>query len=94
MYTKKPILLEEIGYSTLGVSEADQGTRLHDTLSAADSNGLAGWMVWTAFDFSTDVACDPPACPGTDNGELHFGLWHADCTPKAAVNVIKALAAP
>ncbi len=94
VYTKKPILVEEIGYSTLGVSETQQGILLHDTLKMADSEGAAGWLVWTAFDFPTDATCVPPACPSPDNGQHHFGLWRTDYSPKPAVDIIKALLGP
>ena len=66
---------------------------LFEFLPFADDEGLAGWLVWTAFDFSTDVTCLPPACPSTDNGEHHFGLWHADYTPKPAVEMLRAFTA-
>ncbi len=91
--TQKPILLEEVGYSTFGGSETRQSDRLREVLTTADDEGLAGWLVWTAFDFSTDVTCLPPACPSKENGEHHFGLWHADYTPKPAVEMLKSLTA-
>lgn len=89
--TQKPILLGEIGYSTYGGYEQEKAQLLHDTLSAANKDGLAGWMVWAAFDFSTDVTCIPPACPSKDNGEHHFGLWHTDYTPKPAVALLQSV---
>jgi tetratricopeptide (TPR) repeat protein len=91
VYTQKPILVEEIGYSTLGVSEAQQGTLLRNALQAAESTGAAGWLIWTAFDYPTDATCIPPACPSKDNGEHHFGLWRTDYTPKPAVEILKSL---
>jgi hypothetical protein len=91
IYTKKPVLIEEIGFSTLGINEVQQGTMLRDTLKVAESNGAAGWLVWTAFDFPTDATCIPSDCPSVDNGEHHFGLWHTDYTPKPSVAVLKAL---
>lgn len=92
--TQKPILLEEVGYSTFGGKEADQGASLVDVLSAAESSGAAGWLIWTAFDYSTDVTCWPPACPSTDNGEHHFGLWRTDYSPKPALDALKAFTNP
>jgi hypothetical protein len=92
--TRKPILLQEVGYSAYGAGEARQGDRLRDVINAANSTGLAGWMIWTAFDFPTDVTCIAPACPSKDNSEHHFGLWRTDYTPKSAVNVIKSLITP
>jgi tetratricopeptide (TPR) repeat protein len=93
-YTQKPILLEETGFSTLGGNEAQQSDMLRDVLTAAKLDGLAGWMVWVAFDFPTDVTCTPPACPSKDNGEHHFGLWNKDYTPKAAVELIRQMTRP
>src|SRR5258708_2208107 len=87
--SQKPILLEEIGFSTLGVDENQQGMMLREALSASDAEGRAGWVIWTASDFPTDVPCLPPACPSKDNGEHHFGLWPADYTPNPAVELLK-----
>ncbi|MCC7451095.1 MAG: cellulase family glycosylhydrolase [Anaerolineae bacterium] len=91
VYTQKPILLEETGFSTFGGNEARQTDLLRQTLTAADAEGIAGWLVWTAFDFSTDVTCLPPACPSKDNGEHHFGLWRTDYSPKPAVEMLRTL---
>jgi len=93
VYTRKLILLEEIGFSTLGTDEAQQAAMIRDTVTAAEGDGAAGWLVWTAFDFPTDVTCMPPACPSVDNGEHHFGLWRTDYTPKPAVQMLKDLIA-
>jgi hypothetical protein len=92
--TQKPVLLEEVGYSTFGGKEADQSASLRDVLTAAESSGVAGWLIWTAFDFSTEVTCWPPACPSQDNGEHHFGLWRTDYSPKPALDALKALINP
>jgi len=89
--TSKPILVEEVGYSTFGVDEAQQASLLHDAINVAESDGAAGWLVWTAFDFSADTTCTPPNCPDPESGEHHFGLWHIDGSPKLAVATIKAL---
>jgi endo-1,4-beta-mannosidase len=89
--TSKPILLEESGVRTFGVSEQDQSSQMHDALAFIDSSGSAGWVVWTAFDFPRDATCIPPACPDKENGQQHFGLWHTDYTPKAAVDMLKSV---
>ncbi|MEP7284669.1 MAG: cellulase family glycosylhydrolase [Chloroflexota bacterium] len=91
IYTQKPLLLEETGLSTFGVGEEAQSTMLHELISAIEHGGYAGWIVWTAFDFPAEVTCTPPACPGHENGENHFGLWHTDYTPKPAVAMLKEL---
>jgi tetratricopeptide (TPR) repeat protein len=90
-YSAKPLLMQEVGYSTYGGGEAAQARRLAEVLPAAENDGAAGWLIWTAFDFPTDVTCIPPACPSRDNGEHHYGLWRTDYTPKPAVEVIAGL---
>jgi tetratricopeptide (TPR) repeat protein len=86
----KPILLEEVGYNTWGGNADGQAVRLREAISAADSARMLGWVIWTAFDFPTDVTCIPPACPSKDNGEHHFGLWRVDYSPKPAVEMLRA----
>lgn len=88
--TAKPILLEEVGYSTRATGEAAQVDLLRGSLGAAEDEGLAGWLIWSAFDFTPDVTCIPPACPGKDNAEHHFGLWRADYTPKPSAQFLQA----
>lgn len=86
----KPILVEEVGYNTWSGDTEGQARKLYEAISAADGAGLLGWVVWTAFDFPTDVTCIPPACPSKDNGEHHFGLWRVDYTPKPVVAMLAA----
>ncbi len=90
-YTDKPILLEEFGYSTYQLDEAQQSRFLREAIQAAEYDGLAGWLIWTAFDFPTDVTCLPPACPSEDSIQHHFGLWRTDHTPKMALDVLEVL---
>jgi hypothetical protein len=85
----KPLLLEEVGYSSLGRSEAEQAALLDQALATAESSGLAGWLVWTAFDFPPGATCMPPDCPSPDNSEHYFGLWGVDYAPKPAVEVVR-----
>ena len=85
----RPLLLEEVGYSSLGRSEAEQAALLDQALATAESGGLAGWLVWTAFDFPREATCLPPDCPSPDNSEHYFGLWRVDYTPKPAVQVVQ-----
>lgn len=89
----KPALLQEVGYSTFGGDERLQANRLLDAVSAAESAGMLGWLVWVAFDFPTDVTCIPPACPSQENGQHHFGLWRIDYTPKPAVDALRTFIA-
>jgi endo-1,4-beta-mannosidase len=91
--TKKPIVLEETGFSTFGGGEALQSFLLQATLAAAEDSDLGGWLVWTAFDFTTDVTCVPPACPDKESQQHHYGLWRADYTPKWAAGMIQVFLA-
>ena len=82
--SSKPLLLEEIGYHSWAAApeesrdEATQAKILGEVIHAADETNLAGWVIWTAFDF---VA--PPGQPS--NYEHFFGLWRSDLTPKPAL---------
>lgn len=80
--TDQPILLEEVGYpSAVNWDEIEQAQRLQDVLGIAEQHGLAGWMVWAAFDF-------PPPDPQTTNVQYFYGLWRLDLSPKPALDVI------
>jgi hypothetical protein len=91
--TRKPIVLEETGFSTSDGGETLQSLLLQATLTAVEENDLGGWLVWTAFDFTPDVTCVPPACPDTDNRQHHYGLWRADYTPKWAAGMMQVFLA-
>jgi endo-1,4-beta-mannosidase len=84
----KPVLLEEVGYSTFGGDRERQSRDLLAAVQAADQAGMLGWIVWTAFDFPTAVTCIQPACPSKDNGEHHFGLWRVGYSAKPAVEAL------
>ncbi len=85
----KPLLLEEVGYSVLGRSEAKQADLLEQAIAAAESQNLAGWLVWTAFDFPREATCWPGTCLSPDNQEHYFGLWRTDYSPKPALERIR-----
>ena len=87
--TDKPILMEEVGYSTYVVTPEDQAENLQELIDMAEGEGLLGWLVWTAFDFPLTATCWPPPCVDAENQEHHFGLWMADYVPKPAVTVIR-----
>jgi endo-1,4-beta-mannosidase len=89
--TDKPILLEEFGYSTFNRSPDEQARLLREVAQAAEDTHLAGWLVWTAFDFPLDATCSPAPCVSQDNAEHHFGLWTADYQPKPALDALRAL---
>ena len=85
----QPILLEEVGYHSWGTApqdardEATQGDLLRQVIQTAENSQLAGWLVWTAFDFEPD--------PGQPiNYEHRFGLWRSDLTPKPAVQMVQS----
>ncbi len=81
----KAILLEEVGFSSRseGPSDARQAELLAGIRDTAEAEGLAGWLVWAAFDFEHE-----PGQPAND--EHYFGLWRTDLTPKPAVEVFQA----
>lgn len=84
---QQPLLLEEVGYPGWAQppqdtrSEATQATFLSDAVKTAEEQGLAGWVVWAAFDFV------PPAGQAA-NDEYFLGLWHTDLTPKPALKTL------
>lgn len=87
--TDKPILLEEFGYSTFNTEEVQQGQLLNAAIQAAEVDGLAGWLIWSAFDFPLEATCTPPACPSIDSIQHHFGLWRTDYEPKIALGLVR-----
>lgn len=85
--TEKPLLLEEVGYHSWADApqddrdEAEQAEILGQVSSLAESEQIAGWCIWTAFDFDAE--------PGqTASYENYFGLWRADLSPKPALNIL------
>ena len=80
----KPLLLEEVGFSSRseGTSDERQAELLAGIRDTAEAEGLAGWLVWAAFDFEPE-----PGQPA--NAEHFFGLWRTDLSPKPAVEAIK-----
>jgi hypothetical protein len=87
--TAKPVLLAAVGYHTLDGDELSQRDRLQHAIEAAERNLLAGWVVWTAFDYPLTAACIEPNCPGERGPDNHYGLWGTSYFPKPAVEVIR-----
>jgi endo-1,4-beta-mannosidase len=85
--TDKPILLEEVGYSTLRVRGDEQATLLNEIIITSADAGLAGWLVWTAYDFSVDRSCYPSPCQSPNNGEHYFGMWDVNGDAKPALAI-------
>lgn len=81
--TGKPLLLAGVGYSTYDMDEIAQRDRLYRALEAVEQNNLAGWLVWTAFDYPAAIMCEE--CP-----ESHYGLWRASYFPKRALDAVHA----
>lgn len=85
-HSDQPLVLEEVGYHSWAEApaearnEATQAQILGDVIAAADT-GLAGWVVWTAFDFVPEPG-QPP------NYEHFFGLWRTDLSPKPALKAL------
>jgi hypothetical protein len=87
--TTRPIVLAAFGYSTFSMDEPAQLEAIQRTLEAVDANGLAGWVVWTAFDYPLTTLCLEPACPAENSADHHFGLWNTSYFPKRAVDIIE-----
>jgi len=83
----KPVLLEEVGYSSAATDEKRQAQSLQKAIATAERAGVAGWLVWTAFDF-TPLSGQPL------NAEHAFGLWHTDLSPKPALGVLPLTPTP
>lgn len=84
--TDKPILLQEFGYSTQRFTPDEQARMMDEVFAAVETHDLAGWMIWTAFDFPIDRSCYPSPCQSPDNQEHYFGLWTTDYVPKPALD--------
>jgi tetratricopeptide (TPR) repeat protein len=86
-HTHQPLILQEVGYHSWAdssgdpASEKEQADRLGRVIKQAEVDKLAGWIVWTAFDFVPE--------PGQPANEEHFfGLWRTDLTPKPALEAL------
>ncbi len=89
--TNKPILLQEVGYSTQRVTPEDQAQILMTIVEAVQTHQLLGWLIWTAFDFPIDRSCYPTPCQSPDNAEHYFGIWRLDYTEKPFVAFLRAM---
>ncbi len=91
-YTDKPLLLIAFGFSTFAASEIDQVQWLRAAVQAAEADHLAGWLVWTMYDFPTEVTCWPEPCASLDDARHHYGLWNTDGSRKLAADTLDLLA--
>lgn len=81
----KPILLSAIGYSTFSMDETAQRNLLYQSFGEVSTNGLAGWMVYMAFDYPTSVTCLEPNCPAPLSEINRYGIWNTSYFPKLAL---------
>jgi hypothetical protein len=78
----KPIVLLAAGSPSAGSdsdTESTQTQHLAGAITAAQRAGVAGWVIWTAFDFEPAPGQAPAA-------EHRFGLWRVDLSPKPALD--------
>ena len=89
----KPSVVTETGYFTMlnntvdpsGVTESVQARFTLDTLFDNFSMGVTRTYLYELLDEGAD--------PGNTNSELHYGLFHADGTPKLAATALHNLGA-
>jgi len=85
--TDKPLLLQEVGYTSWSATPPDvaqetaQAQQLAEAITVTESANISGWVVWTAFDF-----VPPPGAPTVT--EHFFGLWRTDLSPKPGLAVV------
>lgn len=87
--TDKPILLSAIGFSTFDLDETAQRNLLYQAFEEVRFNDLAGWGIFSAFDYPTSVTCVEPDCPAKARSLNHFGIWNTSYFPKLAVDAVK-----
>jgi hypothetical protein len=95
----KAILLIATGYESATTNPSQQSLALRELLEQAEgtieTDNLAGWLVWTAFDFMPGSGCKPVPCPeGLSDPRHYYGIWKVSGTPKPAVNVIEVISQP
>ena len=84
-----PVALTETGYYTMptddsGVDESVQARLTLDTLFDAVSSGITPTILYELLDEASD--------PGNTDGQLHYGLFHADGSPKPVATALHNLA--
>lgn len=91
--TSRPLLLTSIGYNTQTIDETEQLQAFQRAFEAAEQNNLAGWVVWTAFDFPSSVLCTLPStvieCESGAPQTASWGLWQQSYFPKLAVQAVE-----
>ena len=83
-YPDKPVLLLSTGHHSFAESpddphtEQEQAAYLGRMIQAVEREQVAGWLIWTVFDFV-------PAPGQAVAAGHHFGLWRTDLSPKPAL---------
>jgi len=85
----KPILLSSVGYATYDNDELVQREAIYRAIEAVQRNQLAGWIIWTAFDYPLTAICEEPNCPAQDSPTNRFGIWNTSYFPKRALDAIR-----
>lgn len=85
----KPILLSSVGYATYDNDELVQREAIYRAIEAVQRNQLAGWIIWTAFDYPLTAICEDPNCPAQDSPANRFGIWNTSYFPKRALDAIR-----
>jgi len=85
--TEKPVIYEEIGYSSYQYGDHGQYLFLRAITYSILSNGAHGLMIWCFSDFNREEL--PPY--NDHPHELGFGIIRSDGTLKPAANIVKEL---
>lgn len=86
-YPDQPVLLLSTGHHSFAESPDDpqteqaQAEQVGQMIGAVEREKLAGWLIWTAFDFV------PAPGQAVATGH-HFGLWRTDLSPKPALDAL------
>ncbi|MDX2078700.1 MAG: cellulase family glycosylhydrolase [bacterium] len=86
---EKPILPSAVGYATYELDELGQRENVYRAIEAIQQNALAGWVIWTAFDYPLTAICQDPNCPAEDGPANRFGIWNTSYFPKRALDAIR-----
>ncbi len=88
--TQRPILLSAIGFNTFDMNELLQRQSFQRAFEAVERNTLAGWVVWTAFDYPLSALCDDiSVCEVANGPDNRFGLWNTSYFPKRGVDAVE-----
>lgn len=85
----QPIVVSALGYDTFHRDEVAQRDHIYRALEAIQYNQLAGWIIWTAFDYPLSVICIEPNCPAEDSPANRFGIWNTSYFPKRSLDAIR-----